>query len=46
MFDIEIGEVYSLNQEVPNTGRHRKRSDKFIAPEDITLLHDPVLIWN
>jgi len=24
MFDIEIGEVYSVNQEVPNTGRHRK----------------------
>jgi len=25
MFDIEIWEVYSLNQEVPEHGRHRKK---------------------
>jgi len=28
MFDIEIGEVFSVNEEVPNTGRHRKNIEE------------------
>ena len=48
MFDMEIGEVYSVNQEVPEHGETPKKTlEKFMTSEDVTLLlHSPDATGN
>ena len=46
MFDIEIGEVYFVNQGVPvPRGDTEKTSDKFMTSEDVPLLMSSHISW-